>query len=82
MPAKPKKPWYWKARKAWYVCLHGKQLKLSADKKEAHQKFHELMATEPEVATDGSVASLLDVFITDCKNNKAPIDSCAAIGPV
>ncbi|QEG35917.1 tyrosine-type recombinase/integrase [Bythopirellula goksoeyrii] len=72
MPAKPRKPWYWKARKAWYVCLHGKQHKLSTDKKEAQQRFHELMASEPKTVTDGSVASLLDAFISDCRKTKAP----------
>ena len=72
MPDKPIKPWYWKARKAWYVCLHGKQHKLSADKNEAYKCFHELLASQPKATSDGSVASLLAEYITHCGKTKAP----------
>jgi len=72
MPEKPIRPWYRKSRKCWFVCLHGKQHNLGPDKDEAHRKFHELLASQPKTASDGSVASLLDAFITDCNNTKAP----------
>ncbi len=70
--AKTPRPWYWKARKAWYVCIHGKQHKLATTKKEAHERYYELMASQPKNATDGSVASLLDAFISDCRKSKEP----------
>lgn len=40
------KPWFWKARNAWYVTLRGKQIKLGATEKEAYQTFYGLMAEE------------------------------------
>src|SRR4051812_44602700 len=38
------KPWYRKERKAWYVELNGKQVRLSADKAEARRKWLQLMS--------------------------------------
>ena len=43
MARKPK-PWYWEARKAWYVQLDRKQVKLHEDKQEAERKFQRLMS--------------------------------------
>ena len=40
MPEKPIRPRYRKARKCWFVCLHGKQHNLGPDKEEAHKRFH------------------------------------------
>lgn len=40
------KPWYWTARKAWYVQLNGKQKKLHKDEKEANKEFYRIMASE------------------------------------
>lgn len=60
--ARPRKPWYWKARKQWYVEINGKQQRLGPDKEEAHRKFHELMAKKPTLSND-SVAVILDKFL-------------------
>jgi integrase len=38
------KPWYRKERRAWYVELNGKQVRLSSDKAEARRKWLLLMA--------------------------------------
>lgn len=52
-PMKRPKPWYWKARKAWYLEHDGKQVKLgSADSKtknppeEIMREYHRIMAGE------------------------------------
>ena len=37
-------PWYRKSRKAWFVTLDGKQIRLANTKSEALTRFHELMA--------------------------------------
>ncbi len=39
-------PWFWSARKAWYVQLNGKQIRLHEDKREAEHEWHRLMAAE------------------------------------
>jgi integrase len=46
---KQPKPWFWKARKAWYVQLNGKQVRLAADEKEAQREYFRLMAAEGEL---------------------------------
>jgi integrase len=45
MPRQPK-PWFWKARNAWYVQVGGKQHKLHENKKEAEREWHRIMAAE------------------------------------
>lgn len=47
--ARQPKPWYWKARGAWYVQLDGKQVKLHEDKRRAEQEFYRLMASRGEL---------------------------------
>jgi integrase len=44
--ARQPKPWFWKARGAWYVQLGGKQIRLAEDKREAEREFYRLMAAE------------------------------------
>lgn len=45
MPKTPR-PWFWKARKAWYVQVDGRQIKLHENKKEADRAFYRLMAAD------------------------------------
>jgi hypothetical protein len=45
MPRSPK-PWYWKARGAWYIQINGKQIRLAEDKKQAEQEWYRIMAAE------------------------------------
>ena len=42
-------PWYWEARKAWYVNIKGKRHKLHEEEKTARREFHRLMALEDEL---------------------------------
>lgn len=43
---KQPKPWFWKARNAWYVQVNGKQIKLDENEKKAHAAYHRLMAAD------------------------------------
>lgn len=64
--SRPTKPWFRKSNKKWYVWHDGKQVNLGPDKKEAHQKFHQLMA-EPKkarvIVNSGSLIELVDSFL-------------------
>lgn len=42
--ARPERPWYWRERRAWYVNLNGRRVKLAADKGEAFAEWHRLAA--------------------------------------
>lgn len=42
---KQPKPWFWKARKAWYVQLDNKQVRLHENEKEANAAYFRLMAS-------------------------------------
>ena len=68
------KPWFWKARKLWYVQLNGKRVNLGPDKGEAHRKFYAILAEPPKakatVAPD-SFASIADQFLDWTLNNRA-----------
>ncbi|MEM6434760.1 MAG: tyrosine-type recombinase/integrase [Cyanobacteria bacterium P01_D01_bin.115] len=69
--ARPNKPWYWKARKAWYVTIDGKRHNLGRDEAEAHQRFYDLKAADPGQVPDSSVIALLDAFLQVCEESKA-----------
>lgn len=59
------KPWYRKSRGVWYVQIDGKQHNLGADRAQAFELYHRLMAqprNEPKVASD-SVAAIFDAFL-------------------
>jgi hypothetical protein len=45
MARRPAKPWFRKDSQAWFICINGKQMNLGKDKKEAHRRFHGIMAT-------------------------------------
>lgn len=63
--ARRPKPWYWKARKSWYVTINGCRHRLGTTKAEADQRFAELRRSPPEkrVATAESLAGIIDVFL-------------------
>lgn len=54
-------PWYWAVRKAWYVQVNGKQIKLHANEKEANKAYHRLMASEGRVISPRSKQSVADM---------------------
>ena len=68
--------WWWEARKAYYVKIGGKRLKLSEDKKEADKLFHKMMANpeQPPEAADVSVpfaVEIMDQFFAWVKDHRA-----------
>lgn len=74
--SRPKKPWFRKSNKRWYVWFDGKQVNLGPDKKQAHQQFHELMAqpAERQVVRRGKISlpELVDHFLDWVQRNRAP----------
>ncbi len=72
MPHFPK-PFFKKSRRAWYVQVDGKQLKLGPDRVAAFCRYHELMRQPTaKVITPGSVAELADAFLYWAKQHRAP----------
>lgn len=69
--ARTPKPWYWKARKSWYVTINGERHNLGPEKKEAIDEFHKLMASPAAKLKNDSVAAVLDDFLTWCEENRA-----------
>ncbi len=70
---RPPKPWFWKARQAWFVTI-GTRHYLADEKQAAETRFHQLMATAPEqriVRTD-SLAVIIDLFLEWCQTNRKP----------
>ena len=63
MARKPK-PWYWKERKTWMVTINNQRHNLGSDKKQAEQKFHQLMASsQRKPIQNDAVAAVLDDFL-------------------
>jgi integrase len=66
MARKPE-PWYWAARKCWYVQINHKQIKLDPDAKKARALWHRLMAStgglEPKEKLGLTVPEVADLFI-------------------
>jgi integrase len=46
MPGKVPQPWFRESKQAWYVCIDGRQRRLSKDRDEAFRRYHLLMAGE------------------------------------
>ena len=65
-------PWYRKSRKAWFVTLDGKQIKLAKTKSEALTRFHELMA-KPRTRTvrSDSLLGIIDAFLEWVQSNRS-----------
>lgn len=64
-------PWYWKQRRVWCAYINGKKIILAHARTEAHCKFHELIAAEPEHAASDSVAAIIDTFLGHIKEGGA-----------
>ncbi|MFN0053012.1 MAG: hypothetical protein ACKV0T_12570, partial [Planctomycetales bacterium] len=64
------KPWWWEARKAYYVTIRGVKHRLSDDKKKARDKFHELMSKPDDNAQIDSAIVLIDRFLSWCERNR------------
>lgn len=74
--ARPRKPWFRKSNKRWYVECNGKQVNLGPDRKEAFRLFHEMMAQpEPQPVrrtTSITLPELVDHFVEWVQRNRAP----------
>jgi len=67
------KPFFRKPRGLWYVQIDGKQYNLGPDKKQAHERYHDLMRNRPREKADVSLAlGVIDAFLEWAKENKAP----------
>ncbi len=75
MARKPSKPWFRSDRNAWFVCLHGKQVNLGPDKREAERRMHELLAQKPDTqvshAEGLAVAEVIDKYLEWCHKHRA-----------
>lgn len=71
MPRMPK-PWF-RAGRGWYVQIKGKKVFLGNEEKEAHQKYHAMMAGQPtpvSIPSEGVlVVAVLDAYL-DWLGNK------------
>lgn len=70
--ARQPKPWYWKARRSWYVTINGDRHNLGPDKPQAWDRFHQLMRqpAERKVASQ-SLAAIADVFLDWVQKNRS-----------
>ena len=81
------KPWYRKERKAWFVTLGGKQIRLSEDRAEAKRKWLKLMA-EGEQPKDrwlsDCVEHYLPTLVPDTRRTREPVLNAFMdhIGPI
>lgn len=65
-------PWYWKARRAWFVTICGARHRLAETKAEAFERFHEMMAQPMRREVSGeSVVALIDLFLEWVEKNRA-----------
>jgi integrase len=67
-----KGPWYWAARKAWYVVYNGKKIRLADNKEEAKKEFHRLMLTSRPKDSPEIVGDILDMHLAWLSKNRAP----------
>ncbi|MBI1312836.1 tyrosine-type recombinase/integrase [bacterium] len=71
--ARRARPWFWKARRTWYVTLDGVRHNLGPDKEAAWDQFHALMRkpSAKRVASK-SIVGLIDRFLDWVKSKRAP----------
>ncbi len=71
--ARRAKPWFRKARGAWFVTVEGVQHNLGADKKEAFERFYQLMRQpQRRVVSLQAFVAVVDAFLDWVKLNLAP----------
>jgi integrase len=70
--ARRAKPWFRKARGAWFVTVEGVQHNLGADKKEAFERFYQLMRQpQKRVVSSQSLVAVVDAFLDWVKINRS-----------
>ena len=71
--ARTPKPWFWKARRAWFVTIDGSRICLGREKQEAVTRFHQLMAQpQQRQVSSQSVAALADAFLEWVQKHRSP----------
>lgn len=67
------RPWFWQARRAWYVTLEGTRHRLGEEKPAAFQRFYQLMQQPKrcQVASQSLVA-VIDEFLEWVHKHRAP----------
>jgi integrase len=70
-----KEPWFWAARKAYYITIKKKKIRLSADKEEAGRKYHSLMAKDSSAGESLQIKDLCDLYLDDAKKQKKAAES-------
>ena len=64
--ARRAKPWFRKARGAWFVTVEGVQHNLGADKKEAFERFYQLMRQpQKRVVSSQSLVAVVDDVVDE-----------------
>ncbi len=66
-------PWYRKSRRAWFVTLDGRQIKLGKTKEEALARYRQMMAKPlvRPVASD-NLLTIIDAFLEWVQRNRSP----------
>ncbi len=71
--ARPPKPWYWKARRCWFVTLDGIRHNLGPEKNSALEQFHALMAQPQKPLIRGKpLVAIIDAFLDWCHKHRSP----------
>jgi integrase len=74
--ARRPEPWYWKAKRCWYVQVGKKQVRLGPDEEEARRAWHRLMATEGKLSEDerraSTVPEVVDLFLDQIRATCRP----------
>lgn len=65
------KPYFKKSHKAWYVNLHGKNVRLGEDEETAWQEYHILMARGKEIKPPTPVQAVFGLFLEWVKDEKS-----------
>lgn len=70
--ARRPRPWFWKARDAWYVTIGGQRHLLGQDKDEAYDRFYAMMRQpqQRKVSADALVA-VIDAFLEWVLKNRS-----------
>lgn len=66
------KPYFKKSHKAWYVNLHGKNVRLGEDEKAAWQEYYILMAGKKKIKPPTPVQAILGLFLKWVQKKKSP----------
>jgi hypothetical protein len=71
--ARRPKPWYRRARSAWFVIIDGVQHNLGPNKKEAYRRFYQLMQSPRRLRVSShSLAAIIDEFLDWVHRHRSP----------